>query len=78
MSPGFGEFDAAAAISSGSDAQDPELYLNALCGLTIDEFWHAANAGSVGLGKKELARVLLAVGVKYNYGMASGVTATRT
>jgi RNA polymerase sigma-70 factor, ECF subfamily len=49
-----------------------------LCGLATDEFWQAAEAGSVGLGKDELARVLLAIGVKYNYGMTPGNSATRT
>ena len=54
------------------------MHLHELCGLSADEFWHAAEAGSVGLGKDELARVLLAVGVKYNYGVAPGVSAART
>jgi RNA polymerase sigma-70 factor (ECF subfamily) len=76
VSPGFAEVSAA-AISSGSVAQDPELVLNELSGLAIDDFWRAADAGSVGLGKNELASVLLAVGVKYNYGLAPGVLATR-
>ena len=61
VSPGFAEIDSAAAISSGS----------------VDEFWLAAEAGSVGLGKDEFARVLLAIGIKCNYGMAPGVSATR-
>jgi RNA polymerase sigma-70 factor, ECF subfamily len=78
VSPGFAELNSAAAISSESDAQDPQVHLHELCGLSADEFWQAAEAGSVGLGKDELARVLLAIGVKYNYGMAPGVSATRT
>jgi RNA polymerase sigma-70 factor (ECF subfamily) len=78
VSPGFAELNSAATISSGSDAQGPEAHLHELCGVSVDEFWQFAEAGSVGLGKDELARVLLAVGVKYNYGMAPGVSATRT
>jgi len=78
VSPGFAALDSAASISSGSDALDPQLRLLELCGLSADEFWQAADAGSVGLGKDEFARVLLSVGVKYNFGMAPGASATRT
>jgi len=78
VSPEFAELNSAAAISSEGDAQDPQVHLHELCGLSADEFWHAADAGSVGLGKDELARVLLAVGVKYNYGVAPGISAART
>ena len=66
VSPGFAELNSAATISLD------------LCGVSVDEFWDAAEAGSVGLSKDELARVLVAIGVKYNYGMAPGVSATRT
>lgn len=72
VSPGFAELNSAAAISSPRDEQDPQLRLLELCGLSADEFWQAAQAASVGLGKDELARVLLSIGVKYNYGMAPG------
>jgi RNA polymerase sigma-70 factor (ECF subfamily) len=75
--PGIAEVNAAATIFSGIDVEDPELHLSDLSGLSIDEFWQAAGAGAVGLGKDELAKVLLAVGVKYNYGMPPGVSATR-
>ena len=81
VSSGFAELNSAAAISDARgapDAQDTQLQLHELCGLSIDEFWQTAEAGSVGLGKDELARVILEVGVKYNYGMAPGVSATRT
>jgi RNA polymerase sigma-70 factor (ECF subfamily) len=57
--------------------QEPELYLKELSGLSIDEFRKEADADSVGLRKDELARVLLALGVKYNYGLAPGTAATR-
>jgi RNA polymerase sigma-70 factor (ECF subfamily) len=52
--------------------------LTELSGLAIDQFWREADADSVGLRKDELARVLFAVGVKYNYGLPAGVAATRT
>ena len=69
------------SVTSGSEAhaaQDPQLQVHELCGVSIEEFWQTAEAGSVGLGKDELARVILAVGVKYNYGIPPGVVATRT
>ena len=53
----------------------PGLY--ELSGLSVDEFWQAADAGAVELTRDELAGILLAVGSKYNYGLAPGVTATR-
>jgi RNA polymerase sigma-70 factor, ECF subfamily len=54
----------------------PELQLKELSGLAIDDLWREAEAESVGLGKEELAIVLLTVGVKYNYGLPPGITAT--
>ena len=77
VSPGFAELNSAATISSSRDAQDPQAHLQELCGHSVDEFWQAAEAGAVGLAKEELARVLLALGSKYNYGVAPGVSATR-
>src|SRR2546421_10161418 len=53
------------AISSAAEVRD------------IDDLWRAAEADSVGLGKDELATVLLAIGDKYNYAQPSGVAATR-
>src|SRR5580704_17879224 len=50
VSPGLADLDGA-AISSGSSAQNPELHLLEICGLSIDEFWQAADALSAGLGK---------------------------
>jgi RNA polymerase sigma-70 factor (ECF subfamily) len=55
---------------------DPERDLKELSGLSIDEFWQEAGADSVGLRKDELATVLLALGAKYNYGLAPGAAAT--
>jgi RNA polymerase sigma-70 factor (ECF subfamily) len=68
----------APAISSGIAAHDPGLCLKELSGIAIDELWREADADSVGLGKNELATVLLALGDKYNYGLAPGVIATRS
>jgi len=73
------------AVVSGSDdavrepnaIQEPESYLAELSGLPIDAFSEDADADSVGLGKAELARVLLAIGAKCNYGLAPGVLPSR-
>jgi RNA polymerase sigma-70 factor (ECF subfamily) len=70
------------ASSQSAELNTPESScgsraIQELSGLAIDEFWRAADADSVGLGKDELARVLLAIGVKYNYGLAPGVPASR-
>jgi len=45
--------------------------------MPIDELWQEADAASLGLLKEELARALLSIGIKYNYGQAAGVTAAR-
>jgi len=45
--------------------------------IEIDDLWREAEADSVGLGKDELATLLLTLGVKYNYGLAPGMVATR-
>jgi len=63
VSPGFAEL---------ASAQNPESHFNALSGSAIDGFWLDSDAGSVGLEKEELARVLLSLGAKYNYGAAPG------
>jgi RNA polymerase sigma-70 factor (ECF subfamily) len=76
VSPGLAELSAT-SISSASGPQSPELQFHELCGVVIDEFWQAADAGSVGLAKDELARVLLAVGLKYNYNVPPAVSATQ-
>jgi RNA polymerase sigma-70 factor (ECF subfamily) len=66
------------AIPSETGSQNPELHFQQICGLSIDELWQVSESALVGLGKAELARVLLAIGIKYNYGMASGVSASQT
>jgi RNA polymerase sigma-70 factor (ECF subfamily) len=44
--------------------------------VAIEEFWREADADAVGLSKDELAKVLLAVGVKSNYGLPAGAAPT--
>jgi RNA polymerase sigma-70 factor (ECF subfamily) len=75
-SRGVAELSAAAASPAGS-AQNPEFRFLEVCGLSIDEFWRAADAASVGLAKTELAQVLLTVGLKCNYGIAPGVSVSQ-
>jgi len=65
------------AVSAAGAAQNAESHFQELCGLPIDEFWRAADAASVGLATTELAQALLTVGLKYNYGAAPGVLASR-
>ena len=47
----------------------PALHLKRLSDLEIHDLWRDAEADSVGLGKEELAAVLLTIGLKYNYGL---------
>jgi RNA polymerase sigma-70 factor (ECF subfamily) len=75
-SPGLAELSAA-AIPSASGVQSAEAHFHELSCLSIDEFCQASGAISIGLGKDELARVLLAIGLKYNYGLAPGGSATQ-
>jgi RNA polymerase sigma-70 factor (ECF subfamily) len=65
-------------VSQPGAVQAPESYVREISGLAIDEFWREADADSVGLGKDELARALLTIGAKHNYGLPPGVQATRT
>jgi RNA polymerase sigma-70 factor (ECF subfamily) len=65
------------SVSQPSAIQEPASYLKEISGLAIDEFWQEADADSVGLGKDELARALLAIGAKHNYGLPPGIQATR-
>lgn len=68
----------ARAIDSGILEPDHERRLAELSGLSIDEFWRGSRADAVDFTKSELARLLLDVGAKYNYGLPPGVSATRT
>ena len=71
----------ASAIDSESAEQgskrNSELYLTELSGLSIDEFGRVARADSVDFRRDELASLLIALGVRYNYGLAPGVSASR-
>src|SRR5260370_27768130 len=60
--------------------QTPELQLRDLSGIEVHDLWREAEGDSVGLGKDELATVLLTLGVKYNYGQHQhpGTEATRS
>jgi RNA polymerase sigma-70 factor (ECF subfamily) len=61
-----------------ASAQSAELNPPAInSGLSIDEFWQEARADSVDFRKDELASLLAALGIKYNYGLAPGVTPNR-
>ena len=55
----------------------PGSHLRELSGLEIHDLWREAEADSVGLEKDELATVLFAIGVKYNYGLPPGTVAGR-
>jgi RNA polymerase sigma-70 factor (ECF subfamily) len=48
-----------------------------LSGLSIDEFWQDAHCESVDLRPDEFATALLAVGNKYNFGLAAGLSGGR-
>ena len=62
----------------GIDArQEPESQFTEVSGLSIDDVWRDAEAGCIDLTRAELARVLLSIGTKYNFGLAPGVQATR-
>jgi RNA polymerase sigma-70 factor (ECF subfamily) len=52
------------------------LRLKDLSGLEIHDLWREAEADTVGLGEDELATALLALGVKYNYGLPPETVAT--
>jgi len=56
--------------------QTPEEQLKDLSGRDIHDLHRDAEADSVGLEKNELAKVLLTIGVKHNYGLPTGTVAT--
>ncbi len=64
------------AADSGGGIQRAEALLKALSGLEFDVLWREADADSVGLGRDELAMVLLTLGVKYNYALPPETLAT--
>jgi RNA polymerase sigma-70 factor (ECF subfamily) len=56
--------------------QPPEAYLTETLDRIIDELWQVAEAVGVDLTKPELSQIFLAIGAKYNYGLAPGVRVT--
>lgn len=48
-----------------------------MSGLSIDEFWTDARCEAVDLARDEFASALLAVGNRYNFGLAAGLSAGR-
>jgi RNA polymerase sigma-70 factor (ECF subfamily) len=64
-------------VSQPTALQSPESQIKEISGLPIDEFWQTADAASVSLAKDELAKALLAIGTKHNYGLPAGAEATR-
>ena len=63
-------------VQTLTEIQAPELHLKELSGLDVHDLWREAEAESVGLGKDELALLLLTVGIKYNHGLPPGIAAT--
>ncbi len=61
-----------APASASQAIRDPALALTELSGLSVDDFWREADGDSVDLTKDELAALLLALGIKYHYGLAPG------
>jgi len=51
--------------------------LTELSGLSIEEFWREARCDAVNLRRDEFAGALLAVGTRYNFGLAAGLSAGR-
>jgi len=75
--------DRPSSLPSPEDAENqreqhtPALHLKYQSGLEIHDLWRDAEADSAGLGKDELAAILLTLGAKYNYGLPPGTIATR-
>ena len=76
--------DSASAQSAGltapaveSSSLDAVRDFTELSGLSIDEFWQKACCESVDLRRDEFAGSLLAVGNRYNFGLAAGLSAGR-
>ena len=65
-------------VETLDEIQTPQLQLKELSGIEVHDLWREAEADSVGLGKDELATVLVTLGVKYNYGQPPGTEATRS
>jgi RNA polymerase sigma-70 factor, ECF subfamily len=65
------------APAVGSSSLDATGDFTELSGLSIDELWQEARCESVDLRRDEFACALLAVGNRYNFGLAAGLTAGR-
>jgi RNA polymerase sigma-70 factor, ECF subfamily len=63
--------------SQQTDAtQEPEAYVEKISGVAFTELWRRAEGERVGIEKTELARILLAIGAKCNYGLGPGISPT--
>lgn len=62
-----------AELSASEHGREPREALDGV----LDDLWREAEADSVDLRKDELETVLLAIGAKYNYGLAPGVNSVR-
>jgi RNA polymerase sigma-70 factor (ECF subfamily) len=76
--------DTASAQSAGlgtptveSSGLDATRDFTELSGLSIDEFWQDAHCESVDLRRDEFATALLAIGSRYNFGLAAGLSGDR-
>jgi RNA polymerase sigma-70 factor (ECF subfamily) len=65
------------APAVGSSSVDTARDFTELSGVSIDEFWQEARCESVDLRRDEFAGALLAVGQRYNFGLAAGLSAGR-
>jgi RNA polymerase sigma-70 factor, ECF subfamily len=77
--------DSASAQSAGLSAPavgvssvDGAQSFTELSGLPLGELWQESHCESVDLRQEEFADALLAVGKRYNFGLAAGLTAGRT
>jgi RNA polymerase sigma-70 factor, ECF subfamily len=71
------QFAGLSATAVGSSTLDSTRDFTELSGLSIDEFWQEARCESVDLRRDEFASALLAVGNRYNFGLAAGLSAGR-
>ena len=70
-------FESDDRLPEATPIQEPESQVTKLSGLNIEELWREAEANQVDLNTSELALALLAIGTKYNFGLAAGSKATR-
>ncbi len=77
LSPSITSFESEDRLLAAERSQEPESQVAKLSGLKIEELWREAEANQVDLNTSELALALLAIGTKYNFGLAPGLHATR-